>query len=161
PSAPIRLPPSPRTQPAGKQPGSDAPRTGIEHVPVEIDVELHRTETVRRPVTRTAEAGVAGLPVARGARVPAEAVAAEPALPDPLAGGLGGRAVRGEGVPAARLGRLQAGAGDPVRRRALRRRREAAAEGVALLDHRAVRVLTAPPGEQGRVLPEAGHPQTV
>src|SRR5690348_5064203 len=125
----------------------------LEQASVQVDVEAHRREAVGRRLDRPAvgrEPVRAGATRAGGAHVLVLGVLV---LADPYAGGLAPRAVGGERVPAARPRAVQRRAREAVLCAAGGAGGEAGAERVALLDHGAVGVAAAPPGEQRRVLP--------
>src|SRR5262249_31725408 len=140
---------------------SRAAGAGVEDLAVQVHVELDRAEPAGRPPDEPAERGKTPFPRARLPRVADVVVRAVFGLTDPLAGRLRPGGVCGEVVPAARGPPGQPGARDPVLAAAAQRGGEALVIPVALLDHRAIRVAASPPGQQRRVLPQAGHPVAV
>src|SRR5215467_4824277 len=97
--------------PAGQ---SGAAGAGVEHLAVEVHVELDCGEPAGRPVDDPAERSEAPFGRARLPRVAHVAVRAVLGLADPLARGLCGGAVGAEVIPAARCLTGKPGAGDPV-----------------------------------------------
>src|ERR1700748_2776811 len=113
----------------------------MEQRTVEVDIELDGCETVRHRIHRATEGTERVGPLAHLPWIADVAILGVLGLTDPLTG-------RREVVPAARRRAGQGGTGHPVLLAALELAGEALLAGVALLDHRAVRVLASPPGQQ-------------
>src|SRR6266581_4242740 len=146
----------PKTDPriAGSAVARQLFQARVEDLAVQVHVESDGRVTVRDGGHGAAEGAERVWPLALLTGTAHVTVFGVLGFTDPLAGG-------GEVVPAARRGPRQRGAGDPVLAAALELGREAGVVRVALLDHRAVRILASPPAQVGRVLPQRGHPGLV